>query len=120
MRILIADDNQLVRRGLVSLLSNESTCEVCGEASNAAETLQKASELRPDLVLLDVSMPGASGLDTARHLRQQIAEIKILILSQHDPRRMVAHSLEAGADGFVDKGKLATDLLPTIRSMFRT
>lgn len=119
VRILIADDNALVRRGLISLLSNESACEICGEASNAAETLQKVSELRPDLVLLDVSMPGASGLDTARRLRQQMAEIKILILSQHDPSRMSAHSLEAGADGFVDKGRLGTDLLPTILSMFR-
>ena len=118
MRILIADDNQFVRRGLASLLSNEHECEICGEASNATETLRKATELRPDLVLLDVSMPGASGLDTARRLRQQIAEIKILILSQHDPSRMFAHSLEAGADGFVDKGRLATDLLPTIRDLF--
>ncbi|MGH9528617.1 MAG: response regulator [Terriglobales bacterium] len=120
MRILVADDNQLVRRGLVRLLSTETSCEICGEASNASETLQKASELRPDIVLLDVSMPGASGLDTARRLRQQIPGIKILIMSQYDPNRMPAHSREAGANGFVDKGRLGTDLLPTIRDMFKT
>jgi DNA-binding NarL/FixJ family response regulator len=120
MRILIADDSQLVRRGIVGLLSNESSCQVCGEASNASETLSKTSELRPDIVLLDVSMPGASGLETARCLRQRIPGIKILIMSQHDPSRMPSHSLEAGADGFVDKGRLAKDLLPTIRAMLGT
>lgn len=119
MRILIADDSQLVRPGLVGLLSNEAPCEICGEASNASETLQKASELRPDIVLLDVSMPGASGLDTARRLRQQFPDIKVLIMSQHDANRMRAHSLEAGGDGFVDKARLATDLLPTLRDMFK-
>jgi DNA-binding NarL/FixJ family response regulator len=72
------------------------------------------------MVLLDVSMPGASGLDTARRLRQQIPGIKVLIMSHHDPDRMSVHSLETGADGFVDKGRLATDLLPTIRDMFKT
>jgi DNA-binding NarL/FixJ family response regulator len=120
LRILIADDNQLVRRGIVGLLSNESPCQICGEASNAGETLVKASELHPDIVLLDVSMPDASGLETARRLRQQIPGIKILVMSQHDPSRMPAHSLEAGADGFVDKARLATDLLPLIRAMFET
>jgi DNA-binding NarL/FixJ family response regulator len=120
MRILIADDNQLIRSGIAGLLSNESGCEICGEATNASETLQKAIDLRPDMVLLDVRMPGASGLDTARRLRQQIPGIKILIMSQHDPIRMSSHSLEAGADGFVDKGRIATDLLPTIRDIFKT
>jgi two-component system invasion response regulator UvrY len=120
MRILIADDSHLVRRGVVGLLSNEPPCQICGEASNAGETLTKANELRPDIVLLDVSMPGGNGLETARRLRQQIPGIKILMMSQHDPHHMPSHSLEAGADGFVDKGRLATDLLPTIRAMFRT
>ena len=120
MRILIADDSHLVRRGIASLLSNEPPCQICGEASNSNETLSKTNELCPDIVLLDVSMPGGSGFETARRLRQQIPGIKILIMSQHDPHRMPVHSLEAGADGFVDKGRLATDLLPTIRSMFET
>jgi DNA-binding NarL/FixJ family response regulator len=118
MRILIADDSQLVRRGVVGLLTNAPPCQVCGEASNSNETLVKANELCPDVVLLDVSMPDASGFETARRLRQQIPGIKILMMSHHDPSRMPAHSLEAGADGFVDKGRLATDLLPTIRAVF--
>jgi DNA-binding NarL/FixJ family response regulator len=119
MRILIADDSQLVRRG-IGVLLNEPPCQICGEASNAGEMLLKAHELRPDMVLLDVSMPGVNGFEAARRLRQQIPGIKILIMSQHDPSRMSTPSLEAGADGFVDKGRLATDLLPTIRAMFGT
>lgn len=118
MRILIADDNQLVRRGIAGLLASEKDCEVCGEAAEASEALQKASDLRPDLVLLDVSMPGTNGLDIARLLRKQSATLKILMISQHDPQQLLPRSLEAGANGCVDKARLATDLLPTIRNMF--
>lgn len=66
MRILIADDHQLVRRGIAGMLSRETNWEICGEASDAKETLEKAAELKPDVVLLDVSMPDANGLETAR------------------------------------------------------
>ena len=70
MRVLIADDNPLARRGIPRLLSGDKDLQVCGEASDSNETLQKAGELEPDLVLLDVSMPGMNGLDTARLLRE--------------------------------------------------
>jgi two-component system response regulator NreC len=100
------------------LLASEKDCEVCGEAAEASEALQKASDLRPDLVLLDVSMPGTNGLDIARLLRKQSATLKILMISQHDPQQLLPRSLEAGANGCVDKARLATDLLPTIRNMF--
>ncbi len=119
MRILIADDNALVRRGIAGLLSTEKDCEVCGEAVDATDALQKASDLRPDVVLLDVSMPGTNGLDTARLLRQESPKMKILIISQHDPQQLLPRSLEAGANGCVDKARIAADLLPTIRNMFK-
>jgi two-component system response regulator NreC len=115
MRILIADDNQLVRRGIAGLLSGENTCEICGEASNADETLQKADELRPDLILLDVSMPGTDGLNTAQLLKQKFPALKILIISQHDPKQLLPRSLEAGAHGCIDKARISTDLLPTLK-----
>lgn len=118
MRILIADDNQLVRRGIAGLLANEKDCEVCGEAADASEAIQKASDLRPDIVLLDVSMPGTNGLDVARLLRQQSRTVKILMISQHDPQQLLPRSLEAGANGCVDKAQLAADLLPSIRNLF--
>lgn len=119
MRILIADDSSLVRRGIAGLLSGDADLEICGEAADSNETLQKVDELRPDLILLDVSMPGMSGLDTAQVLRQNLPALKILIISQHDPKQLLPRSLEAGADGCVDKAQLATDLLPTVRSLFK-
>ena len=116
MRILIADDNQLVRRGVAEILSSLADCHVCGEASNGLEAFQKSREMRPDLVLLDISMPGASGLETARLLRQEIPEIKILIMSHHDPVQLLPSVLEAGAYSCLDKSRIATDLPKTIKS----
>jgi DNA-binding NarL/FixJ family response regulator len=118
MRILISDDNRSVRSGIAALLSKENLFEICGEAADASETLQKADELRPDLILLDISMPGMNGLDTAQLLSQKLPALKILILSQHDPVRLLPRSLAAGAHGCVDKARMGTDLLPAVRSLF--
>jgi two-component system, NarL family, response regulator NreC len=117
MRILIADDNECVRRGISILLAQKVGYEVCAEATDAADAIQMAIQLRPDLVLLDVSMPGKNGLETARILKQQVPEAKILMISQHDPEQLLPRSLEAGADGLVDKACLASDLLPAIREV---
>lgn len=119
IRVLIADDNELVRRGIATVLSGENELEVCGEASDADETLKRADELKPSLILLDVSMPGTHGLNTARLLREKFPEVKILIISQHDPKQLLPHSLEVGAHGCIDKARLAVDLLPTLKNMFR-
>ena len=119
MRILVADDHEVVRRGIVDLLSQIGH-EVCGEAANSADVIQKASELRPDLILLDVSMPGTNGLEIARILKQKLPQTKILIISQHDPQHLLPRSLEAGADGAVDKARLSRDLLPAIRELEKT
>lgn len=118
MRLLIADDNQTVRRTLVAFVSRQEQCEVCGEAADSEQAIQKARELLPDLILLDVSMPGANGLDTARALRKEFPDVKILMLSQHDAAQLLPSSLEAGAQGCVDKARVATDLLPAIRNIF--
>jgi CheY-like chemotaxis protein len=84
LRILIADDSELVRQGIISLLLKSSRWEICGEAGDGAEALQKAQKLLPDLVLLDISMPGMSGLDAARMIRESVPATRILIMSQHD------------------------------------
>jgi DNA-binding NarL/FixJ family response regulator len=117
MRILIADDNALVRRGLRELLSSETAWEVCGEATGGSETLVKAQEFQPDLILLDISMPGMNGLQVARLLRQQVPEAKILVISQHDPVHLLPRVIEAGAHPCVDKSRLDPDLLLTIQRM---
>ena len=117
MRIFIADDNDAVRRGVVGLLSSETGWKVCGEARDGSEALQKARELRPDLILLDISMPGMNGLEVARLLRQELPEAKILVVSQHDPIRMLPSVVEAGGDGCVDKSRLGTDLVASIKNI---
>lgn len=116
-KILIADDNRLVRLGIATLLSRDENFIVCGQASTAEETIRKADELHPHLVLLDVSMPDANGLDTARLLRKRFPEIKILMVSQHDPNHLLPAALQAGACGCLDKSKLASDLAPSLRSL---
>ena len=119
MRVLIADDNELIRRGIAGILSADKDIEICGEAADSIETLKKAEELSPDLILLDVSMPGTNGLNTARVLRQQLPSLKILIISQHDFNQLLPRALEAGAHGCIDKGRIAADLLLTVRSLFK-
>ena len=119
MRILIADDSQLVRRGIAGLLAGDPELEVCGEAADSNETLQKVDELRPDLILLDVSMPGMNGLNTAQLLRRNLPSLRIIIISQHDSQHLLPRALKAGAHGCVDKARLVTDLLPTLRSLFK-
>ena len=117
IRVLIVDDNHAVRRGISGVLPI-GELQVCGEAENGMEALQKAPELLPDLVLLDISMPGWDGLETCRRLRETSSQIKILILSQHDPAHLLPRALDAGADGCIDKSRLGTDLLPAIRNLF--
>ena len=117
MRILVADDNEWVRRGVLNILAPMSHWEVCGEAKDGAETIERAAELAPDLILLDVSMPGLNGLDVARLLREKVPATKILIMSQHDPVLLLPRAIEAGAHACVDKSHLSTELLPTIASM---
>jgi DNA-binding NarL/FixJ family response regulator len=117
MRIFIADDNDAVRRGVVRLLSSETGWEVCGEARDGSESLQKARELRPDLILLDVSMPGMNGLEVARLLRQELPGAKILVISQHDPIQLLPSVVEAGGNACVDKSRLGTDLVASIKNI---
>jgi two-component system response regulator NreC len=115
MRILIADDNDTVRRGVVRLLSAESGWKVCGEARDGSEALQKARELLPDVILLDVSMPGMNGLEVARILRQELPEAKILVISQHDPIQLLPRVVEVGGNACVDKSRLGIDLVASIK-----
>jgi DNA-binding NarL/FixJ family response regulator len=117
MRIVIADDSAPVRRGVMRILSSEPDWVVCGQASNGAETLQMCSVMRPDLVLLDLNMPGASGLETSRLLRRERHDIRILIMSHHDPVQLLPGALKAGADGCLDKASIATQLVDAIRNI---
>src|ERR1700680_1806060 len=117
MRILIADDSDVVRRGVRGILSSEKDLEVCGEARDGLEALQKARELSPDLILLDISMPGMNGLEAERRLREEWGQAKILVISQHDPVQLLPSVVAVGADGCVDKSRLSEDLVASIKKI---
>jgi DNA-binding NarL/FixJ family response regulator len=118
MRILIADDNEFIRQGITRLLKDEPVWQICGEASNGDEALKKVRKLLPDLVLLDISMPGLSGFEIARLIREEFSEIKLLIVSNNDAAQLLPSALQAGADGCLDKACLAAELMTSIKTFF--
>jgi DNA-binding NarL/FixJ family response regulator len=117
MRILIADDNEWVRRAVSGMLSSQTEWALCGEAEDGPDALKKARIFLPDLILIDINMPGLNGLEVSRVLRQEMPTAKIIIMSQHDPVRLLPLAIEAGAHACVDKTRLASDLLATITSV---
>ncbi len=118
-RILIADDHAMVRGGLRLLLERQSGFEVVGEAADGAEAVREALMLRPDIAILDVSMPLLTGLQAAREIRAQAPEIQVLILSMHDDERYVFEALKAGASGYVLKREADTALVDAVHAMTR-
>jgi DNA-binding NarL/FixJ family response regulator len=114
IRILVADDHTLFREGLKKVLEAERNMEVVGEASNGQETLEKAKETRPDIVLLDVSMPGRGGLETAQDLKKRVPGTRILMLSAHPEDHYAIRCLKGGADGYMTKDQAAERLIHAI------
>ncbi|MEO8504678.1 MAG: response regulator transcription factor [Acidobacteriota bacterium] len=103
IRVLIADDHAVVRAGLRALLKADLEIDVVGEAANGDETLQLAGTLRPDTVLLDITMPPEDGIKTARRLKLQYPELTIIFLTMHEDEALLHEALRAGAAGFVTK-----------------
>ena len=111
MRILVADDHELVRRGVRSLLQTRPDVEVCGEAMDGRDAVEQARRLTPDLIVMDISMPRLNGLEAAREIRRTLPTIDILILSQHNSTEMMRQAFNAGARGYVVKTAISQDLL---------
>jgi len=119
MRVLVVDDHEVVRRGVISLLRAVPGCVVCGEASHGKEAIDKAIDLRPDIVVMDVSMPTLNGLEATRVIRNLLPSCEILILSQHDSPEMARQAFRAGARGFVIKSSVAQNLADALYKISR-
>ncbi|HEU4473570.1 MAG TPA: response regulator transcription factor [Gemmatimonadales bacterium] len=119
IRVLVADDHTIVRSGIRHVLESEPGFSVVAEASTGGEALELASSLHPDVVVLDISMPGESGLRVAAELRRRVPESHVLILSMHDNTEYVLESLRAGAHGYLLKDTAATELRDAIRAVRR-
>jgi DNA-binding NarL/FixJ family response regulator len=119
LRVLVADDHTIVRTGIRHVLEGEPGFDVVGEASNGEEAFDLAVELHPDVVVLDISMPGASGLEVAARLRTVSSPPRVLILSMHDNAEYVLESVRAGAHGYLLKDTAATELRSAIHAVCR-
>ncbi len=119
LRILIADDHELMRRGVRSLLEAEAGWKVVGEAADGQELVEKTEKLRPDVVVLDISMPRLNGLEAAHRIKKILPEVKILILSMHDSEQLARSVLDAGARGYIAKSDTARDLVIAIEALRR-
>jgi len=119
IRILIADDHGVIRAGLRALLDGLPEITVVGEASDGSEALSKAVELKPDIVLMDLSMPLMGGIETTRQLTQNKPGIRILILTVHEDESLLKEAIHAGAAGYIVKRAAQEDLLHAIRVVAR-
>jgi DNA-binding NarL/FixJ family response regulator len=119
VRILVADDHPVVRHGLRTLLGGHPEWEIVDEAADGFEAVDKADRLKPDVVVLDITMPKMSGLEACRLIRKTAPASEILIVTQHDSPQMMREALEAGARGYVVKSNAARDLLAAVEAVSR-
>src|SRR5580698_7551753 len=119
LRILIADDHEVVRRGLAALLQSHEGWEICGEAKDGRDAVEKAKLLKPDVVILDVGMPNLNGLAATRQLLQQNPQQKVIVLTITDSDQVIREALDAGARGFVLKSDAARDLVSAVEALQR-
>jgi len=117
IRVLVADDHSVVREGLRHVLAGVPELTVVGEAGTGPDAMALAATARPDVVLLDLTMPGAGGLEVLRHLRATLPEIRVLILSVHDDPEYVLESVRAGAHGYLRKDSSPAEIRQAIRAV---
>lgn len=116
IRLLLVDDHAVVRSGLRMLLATEGDVEIIGEAGTAAEALASASDLKPDVILMDIGLPDKSGIDATREIKSQFPNVAIVALTIHEDEEYFFKMLEAGASGYVPKRAAPDELLTAIRA----
>ncbi len=114
LKIILVDDHRLVRDGIKSLLSHTVDLEIVGEASDGIELFEKLHSLRPDIVIMDISLPGRSGIEITKQICREYPEIKVLILSMYNSEDFIFNSIKAGAKGYLPKNTTRNELLEAI------
>lgn len=117
MRILIVDDHEAVRKGVRAILRSQPNLEVCGEAINGKEAIAKAEELKPDLIILDITMPVLDGFGAAKEIRSRSADVPILFYSMNEGRALMESAKAIGANGFVTKSAPGSLLLKAVGAL---
>ncbi len=117
IRVLVADDHTILREGLVSILEKSGDCQVVAEASDGIKALELALALRPDVIVLDISMPGLNGIEVVRRLQKEFEASRILVLTMHTEEEYVMHMIRAGASGFLLKDSATAELLKAVRAI---
>lgn len=119
IKVLLADDHAILRAGLKLLLDAEPDIEVVCEAEDGIAAIQKTAELKPDVVLMDITMPGLNGLHATREILQTHPDVKVLVLTMHDDEGYLRQFLRAGASGYIVKKAVDTELTAAIRAVYR-
>ena len=119
VRILVADDHSIVRRGVRALLETHAGWKVCGEAATGAEAVKQAKKLRPDVAVIDITMPDLNGFEATRQIRTVAPQTEVLVLTVHESEQALREVLDAGALGYVSKSDLDLNLSAAIESLLR-
>ncbi len=117
IRVFLADDHLILREGIRALLEKVSDIEMVGEAGDGAEAVAKVEQLVPDVVLMDITMPGLNGLEATRQIKQKNPQVKVLILTMHETNQYLSQMLQAGASGYVVKTTATSELISAIRAV---
>lgn len=117
VRILVADDHEYVRLGLRELIKTEPGFEICAEVANGEEAVAKTQDLKPDVVVLDISMPGLNGIEATRQIMRSVPETEVLVLTVYDSEQLILELLNAGARGYLLKSDASRELLVAIESL---
>jgi two-component system response regulator NreC len=118
VRLLIADDHKIFRQGIKKLLEEEQDLQVVGEAADGREVVKKATELKPDIILMDIAMANLNGLEATKQIKKVLPESKIIMLTMHKNEEYVLQSFQAGASGYILKEGAVEELVSAIRSIY--